>query len=89
MNSHHFIITGKVQSVFFRAKTKTRAEELGITGWVKNTDAGDVEVLAQGTEEQLAEFETWCRTGPSRARIDSFSLQKIDTEQFSEFTILK
>jgi acylphosphatase len=89
MNSVFFIIRGKVQGVFFRATTKTKAKELGIKGWVRNTEAGDVEVLAQGDAEQLALFEDWCRKGPSQARVDSFDREERNSEPCDSFTIVR
>ena len=41
MPTVHLLISGKVQGVFFRATAKDVADEIGITGWVKNTDEGD------------------------------------------------
>lgn len=89
MQSSHFTIKGKVQGVFFRARTKSKADELEIKGWVKNTDIGDVEVMAQGVLDQLAKFEDWCRKGPSRARVDFLIREDRDADPFSEFTVLR
>lgn len=44
---------GKVQGVGFRATTVHYARRLGLKGLVKNCDDGSVEVLAQGTRENL------------------------------------
>ncbi|MBI5413234.1 acylphosphatase [Candidatus Peregrinibacteria bacterium] len=63
-------ISGKVQGVFFRAETRAKAHELGIKGWVKNTEDGGVEIMAQGEEAQLAEFLAWCGRGPEYSRVD-------------------
>ena len=89
MESAHFKIDGKVQGVFFRARTKDKAEELGLKGWVKNTDDGAVEVLCQGTAEHIDQLESWCRRGPSRARVDSLGRSGRDAEVFTSFNILR
>lgn len=70
MKAIHLKITGRVQGVFFRSSTKEKADALGITGWVKNCDDGSVEVLAQGEEEELNEFERWCEKGPPTADVE-------------------
>ena len=89
MQSAHFLVKGKVQGVFFRANTKTKAEELGIRGWVKNTAGGDVEIVAQGSTDQLKIFEEWCRKGPARARVDDFYSDETDAEEFDSFKIVR
>lgn len=77
MPTVHLLIKGKVQGVFYRASAKEAAEKLNITGWVKNTPEGHVEVLACGEEEDLRQFVEWCRKGPERAMVsDVIELEK-------------
>ncbi len=59
MIAKRFRITGLVQGVFFRAETLVRAQELGVKGWVKNTDDGAVEIHAEGDEENMRLFTLW------------------------------
>lgn len=47
------------------------ADKLGVTGWVRNLRDGRVEVLCEGTEEQVARMAEWCRKGPPSARVTS------------------
>lgn len=84
----HYWVTGKVQGVFFRANTQQTAEKLGITGWVRNASDGRVEVLACGTEQQLASFETWLRQGPPRARVDDLQIEVHSVQECTGFQIL-
>ena len=42
----HFLVKGRVQGVGFRWFVQREAAELGLRGWVRNTDDGHVEVLA-------------------------------------------
>lgn len=87
MPTVHLLIKGKVQGVFFRATAKEKADGLGLTGWVQNTEEGHVEAMATGTENQLNEFIAWCRQGPPRARVaDVISNQKPE-EHFDRFTV--
>ena len=67
MPTIQLIIKGKVQGVFYRASAKEKAEDLGLTGWVKNTPEGYVEIMATGEMDVLERFITWCKKGPSRA----------------------
>lgn len=63
-------IIGQVQGVFFRATAKTRADELNITGFVKNEDDGSVSIVAEGNEEYLLQFVEWCKKGPPLAIVE-------------------
>lgn len=89
MPTKHLFIKGRVQGVFFRASAKEAAETLGVTGWVKNTVDGDVEVLATGTEDQLAAFSDWCRQGPPRSIVSSIVIEEVEEKAFMDFKILR
>ncbi len=70
MWAFHAVVKGEVQGVGFRVSAVLRAERLGLTGWVRNTDEGDVEVWAEGKSEELESFYSWLQIGPSAARVD-------------------
>lgn len=88
MQSVHLIIQGKVQGVFYRVSAKKQADIIGVTGWVKNTKERHVEILAQGTEEQIKRFVEWCKQGPSRAQVEKVITAPAEEKQFKEFKIL-
>lgn len=67
----HVFISGRVQGVFFRANTKQKAENLGITGWVRNTSDGRVEGVFEGEEDKLENMIEWCHHGPSHANVEN------------------
>jgi len=69
--SRRFIVTGKVQGVFFRASTRKQALELGLSGYAKNLASGQVEVLMQGSANACEYLQNWLHTGPQYARVDS------------------
>jgi acylphosphatase len=61
---------------------------LGLTGWVRNLSDGSVEAVAEGTPEALEAFVTWCRRGPTQARVTD--VERADAEargEFSTFTV--
>ena len=89
MPAKHLRITGLVQGVFFRAETLKKATELGLTGWVRNTDDGAVEVHAQGAEEKLKELEQWCTKGPPRAQVQNVSVDEVPEEDLQKFSLAK
>jgi acylphosphatase len=89
MPTIHLIIEGKVQGVYFRATAKDVADEIGVTGWVKNTEEGNVEIAATGNNEQLQKFVEWCRVGPRRAIVTNVQLKNIDEENFKSFEVIR
>ncbi len=74
----HLLIFGKVQGVFYRIETKKRADELGLSGWVRNTSDGGVEIVARGEEKSLRKLIDWCRSGPERAVVERVDVVWMD-----------
>jgi acylphosphatase len=70
MDAKRYIVRGRVQGVGFRWFVDFEARQLGLAGWVRNTAEGTVEVLAMGTEQQLATLREELRKGPRAARVD-------------------
>ncbi len=70
MKAFHAVVKGEVQGVGFRMSAVIRAERLGLTGWVRNTPEGDLEVWAEGDVLALEQFYDWLKIGPSAARVD-------------------
>src|SRR5438270_10172756 len=73
--AHRYIVRGRVQGVGFRWFVEREAHIVGVSGWVPNNSDGSVEVLAQGTREQLLGLRSRLREGPRAARVD-------DVEEF-------
>lgn len=70
MSAARFVVSGKVQGVFFRASARDRAQALGLRGFAKNLPDGRVEVLAAGHDAAIDELAAWLREGPPMARVD-------------------
>lgn len=70
MICRHYWVKGRVQGVFYRSSAQDQAQQLGLSGWVKNLDDGRVEAVACGTDQQLAEFEAWLKQGSPMSRVD-------------------
>jgi acylphosphatase len=66
----HFIVRGRVQGVGFRWFVHREAADLDLRGWVRNTDSGEVEVLAAGAPEDLSELRAALHTGSRGSRVD-------------------
>ncbi len=66
----HIFASGKVQGVFFRSSTKEKAQEIGVTGWVRNLADGRVEAVFEGEQEKVEEMVNWYKKGPQYAVVD-------------------
>ncbi len=82
-------VTGKVQGVFYRQSTKEMAQQLSISGQIKNLPDGNVEIIATGTKDQLDKLIDWCRHGPPRAVIRDIYCKELPLQQFNQFTIIR
>jgi acylphosphatase len=71
IEARRFVVRGRVQGVGFRWFVEREAHILGIAGWVRNNSDGSVEVLAQGTRDQLSGLRSHLREGPRAARVDA------------------
>lgn len=89
MPTFHLLIKGKVQGVFYRATAKEIADELGITGWVKNTPEGNVESVVCGADSKLQQFVAWCKKGPSRAKVTDVIITGMEDTAFESFTVIR
>lgn len=70
----HLQIQGRVQGVFYRASARTVATRIGLSGWVCNRGNGAVEILVQGSSDQIEEFIAWCRQGPPAAHVERLEI---------------
>ena len=71
IEARRFVVRGRVQGVGFRWFVEREAHQWGIAGWVRNNHDGSVEVLAQGTRDQIAGLHSRLREGPRAARVDA------------------
>ncbi len=83
----YFRVKGRVQGVFFRASTRSTAEKIGLSGWVKNMPDGDVEGMVTGPEKPLQEFIAWLHHGPKLSSVTAVEISPHQVEQFSGFEI--
>ncbi|OQX81823.1 MAG: hypothetical protein B6D61_00125 [Bacteroidetes bacterium 4484_249] len=82
-------IKGKVHGVGFRFSTMEAAYKYGVKGFVKNMSDGSVYVEAEGDENNLSLFKSWCCKGPLWARVEDV-IEEIGTPQgYESFEIAR
>jgi acylphosphatase len=74
-------ISGRVQGVSFRVWTRARAEEFGLTGWVRNEDDGSVRALIAGPDTAVSAMlrEFW--KGPPGASVVAVEAEAASPER--------
>ncbi|HTA70446.1 MAG TPA: acylphosphatase [Bryobacteraceae bacterium] len=80
-------VRGRVQGVGFRYFVERAANSLGLTGWVRNRDDGDVEVYAAGNPAQLSELAGMLWKGPRWAEVRAVDESEAPLEQRQGFFI--
>jgi acylphosphatase len=81
-----FLVSGKVQGVWFRESTKREAIKLNLEGYAINLPDGRVEVVAAGDESGITALALWLQQGPRLARVDSVIEEETEESGWSGFT---
>ncbi len=81
------LVEGRVQGVGFRYSAVREAQNLRLTGWVRNLDSGDVEVWAEGDREAVDAFLAWLERGPPGAFVSAVRASKRDIAGYTAFDV--
>jgi acylphosphatase len=80
-------VHGHVQGVFFRDSCRAEAERAAVTGWVRNEPDGTVTAQLEGPADRVEQLVDWCRTGPSRARVDRVEVSHTEPSGATSFAV--
>jgi len=80
-------IFGTVQGVFFRKFIKDNADELGVRGFVRNLEDGNVEVIVEGEDGKVNELVRRCEEGPGHADIKNVDVEEMRHQGFDSFKV--
>lgn len=83
----HIFISGRVQSVGFRAFTKREASALNVKGWVKNLRDGRVELVIQAKKNNIDKMIQKIKKGPSFAKVENIEIKEENLSDFKKFKI--
>ena len=89
MNTRAFIrVSGRVQGVFFREHARKWATSLGLTGWVRNTEDGQVEITVEGERETIERLLELLHEGSPLSRVDFLDVDwEVYSGEFIDFRI--
>ncbi|WP_136636662.1 acylphosphatase [Pseudooceanicola onchidii] len=80
-------ITGRVQGVAYRAWTRSRAEALGLTGFVQNESDGSVTAVVHGPKDRVEALITECHSGPGAAAVRDVRVTDASAPDLATFEI--
>ena len=89
MKTYRFIVSGKVQGVWYRKYTKEIADSMGISGYVRNLKNGNVEVVASLKKEQFNDFLEALMKGPPLAIVNNIDIEELDEKYEGGFEIIR
>ncbi len=81
------VVSGTVQGVGFRQATQRRARELGVLGWVRNTNEGALALHAEGDSTAIEALLAFLRDGPASATVADVSVDDAVVEGHEQFAI--
>ena len=88
ITAYRAVVHGRVQGVGFRYTAVSKAQRLGLAGWVRNCRDGTVETHFEGDLAKTKEFLNWLRTGPPGARVVRVDRQSVPPQEtFRTFSI--
>jgi acylphosphatase len=76
-----------VQGVWFRGATREEALRQGVDGWVCNHRDGSVEAVFEGAPEAVERMLSFCRSGPTGARVSRVEASQEAPQGLSGFRI--
>ena len=85
--ARHIRVYGRVQGVFYRMWAQRQANELGVTGWVRNCPDGRVEAHVEGDEAAVTEIVERLRHGPPDAQVDDLRTWDVEPCEFDGFEV--
>jgi acylphosphatase len=85
----YILVSGRVQGVFFRDFACKKANSLGLTGFVQNTDDGKVEIIAEGDKDKIIQFIEAIKIGSTHANVKNCKIEwKEFVGEFRDFKII-
>jgi DNA ligase D-like protein (predicted 3'-phosphoesterase) len=78
---------GEVQGVGFRDAVRRQASELGVSGWVRNSEDGTVAMHAEGPRAAVAEILLFVRNGPPGATVAKIEIEDVPVEGHEQFAV--
>ncbi|MFP5352178.1 MAG: acylphosphatase [Actinomycetota bacterium] len=83
----HVFVSGEVQGLGFRQAIADKANEQGVTGWVRNLRDGRVEAVLEGPRDEVYRVVGLCRAGPKGAKVQGVQVDREPPKNEKTFKI--
>lgn len=88
MKTLHINVRGRVQGVFYRDYSKRQADQLNISGWIRNVPDGSVEAVISGKDADVDQMLEWFHIGSPLSNVTSVCAEEVlPTEKLTKFQI--
>ena len=88
MKTYKFLVSGKVQGVWYRKYVSENAKKHGFKGYIKNLPDGRVEAVANiENDDRLKEFIKILKEGSPFSRVENIEIKEIPNIKFNDFEI--
>ena len=84
--TQRIVVTGRVQGIGYRTWTMGAARDLGVRGWVRNSNGSGIEILATGDDEAMAILVQACHRGPRLARVENVDVEPAEDAGWKGFS---
>lgn len=81
------LVSGRVQGVFYRASTRQKAIDLGVSGYARNLPDGRVEVLAVGQASTVESLIAWLAVGPPASQVSGVEVSELELDQLDDVPV--
>ena len=83
-----FIVSGRVQGVWYRGSAQQQAQNLGVKGYARNLADGSVEVIACGSGDSIEQLRNWLQQGPDNAKVSTVLAEDTEYRDLKTFETL-
>ena len=86
--TYRFLISGKVQGVWYRKFVSERARARGFRGYIRNLPDGRVEAVANiENDDRFKKFIEILKEGSPYSEVENIEYMEIPYEEFDDFEI--
>ncbi|MFA5856182.1 MAG: acylphosphatase [Candidatus Pacearchaeota archaeon] len=89
MKTLRILLSGTVQGYLFRNYLEEEGKKIGVRGFVRQTEAGKVEVVIEGIDEKVSRMLEVCRAGTKHAQVNDVNIQELKFQGFEGFKQFK
>ncbi len=76
---YRFLVSGRVQGVYYRKFTSERLRRLGVTGYIRNLPDGRVEAVVDSQDTDISQILSALKEGSPVSRVDNIEYEEMES----------